>query len=112
MRCTTNTIACTCSLFVALAGDAGQAQRPSPTPGARDLSGIWNRLDTVGGGSYDGISDRFPQAQLLSEAAANVPPPEPEPTDWGGKPITTVSGAYLDPESDPRRRPESHRRPL
>jgi hypothetical protein len=97
VRCTTNTIALACSLFVALAGDAVWAQGPSPTPGARDLSGIWNRLDTVGGGSYDGISDRFPQAQLLPEAAAKVPPPEPEPTDWGGKPITTASGAYLIP---------------
>jgi hypothetical protein len=54
------------------------AQQPAAQPPAAplpDISGIWNRLDTVGGHSYTGISDAFPTAQLHAEYAAKLPPP-------------------------------------
>ena len=65
---------------VALLWTAGLlAQQPAAPPATPlpDLSGIWNRLDTVGGHSYGGISDAFPTAQLHPEYAARLPPPPP-----------------------------------
>jgi hypothetical protein len=38
-----------------------------------DLSGIWNRIDSAGGGSYTGIGLTFPIAQLTPEYAAKLP---------------------------------------
>ena len=52
------------------------AQQPAP-PSPADLpniSGVWNRLDTFGARSYDEVTANFPQAQLLPEAAAKLPP--------------------------------------
>lgn len=52
------------------------AQQPAP-PSPADLpniSGVWNRLDTFGARSYDEVTASFPQAQLLPEAAAKLPP--------------------------------------
>lgn len=40
-----------------------------------DVSGIWNRLDTAGSGSWGGIAASFPLAQLQPEFAAKLPPP-------------------------------------
>src|SRR5688500_7309297 len=58
------------------------AQQPAPNASAPpiiDLSGVWNRLDTVGGHSYGGISNAFPTAQLRPEFAVKLPPlPPPE----------------------------------
>ena len=42
--------------------------------GLPDISGIWNRLDTFGARSYDEVTANFPQAELLPEAAAKLPP--------------------------------------
>jgi hypothetical protein len=39
-----------------------------------DLSGIWNRLDTTGAGSYTGLAATFPVAELQPEFAARLPP--------------------------------------
>ena len=61
-----------------LAAVGPHAQQPAATTSAApivDLSGVWNRLDTVGGHSYTGISDAFPPAQLHPEFAAKLPPP-------------------------------------
>ena len=55
------------------------AQQPAAPSheGLPDISGVWNRLDTVGGHSYGGVSATFPRAELLPEAAAKLPPPPP-----------------------------------
>jgi hypothetical protein len=54
------------------------AQQPTdPHAGLPDISGVWNRLDTVGGHSYGGVSAAFPTAQLHPEFAAKLPPPPP-----------------------------------
>ena len=45
--------------------------------GLPDISGVWNRLDTVGGHSYGGVSATFPRAQLNPEFEAKLPPPPP-----------------------------------
>jgi hypothetical protein len=52
---------------------AQQPAAPDPLAGLPDISGIWNRLDTEGGQSYDGIE--FPEAQLHPEFAAKLRPP-------------------------------------
>lgn len=62
--------------FAALAASSAQARQAAPAAQPNlDLSGVWNRLDTVGGHSYGGISDAFPTAQLRPEFAAKLPPP-------------------------------------
>src|SRR5688572_17737629 len=71
-----------CAVALAALSAAGvSAQQPAPdaAPPTLDLSGVWNRLDTVGGHSYGGISDAFPTAQLHPEFAAKLPPlPRPD----------------------------------
>lgn len=52
-----------------------------------DISGIWNRLDTVGGGSWGGLAATFPKAQLRPEYEAKLPPAQyvgvgPAPPGW------------------------------
>src|SRR5688572_32973914 len=69
-----------CAVALAALSAAGvSAQQPAPdaAPPTLDLSGVWNRLDTVGGHSYGGISNAFPTAQLRPEVAAKLPPPPP-----------------------------------
>ena len=65
--------------FTVLSGAALIAQQPPPVApvAVLDISGVWNRLDTEGGGSYTGISDAFLRAQLRPEFAAKLPPPPP-----------------------------------
>ncbi|MEO8071039.1 MAG: hypothetical protein ABI652_06530 [Acidobacteriota bacterium] len=74
------------AVITAAALQAAQAPQSPAAPQTVDLSGIWNRLDTVGGGSYGGISANFPQAELKPEYAALLPallfddsPPAPPP---------------------------------
>ena len=58
--------------------DSSRSSPPLPrTTGCPDISGVWNRLDTVGGHSYDGISSAFPRAELHPEFAAKLPAPRP-----------------------------------
>ena len=67
---------------------------------AADLSGIWNRLDTGGGGSYHGIDLMFPKAQLLPDVEAKLPP-DPDQGLGGGNtppPVRLANGAYLTPQ--------------
>ena len=78
---------------------AQQQQAQQKTP---DLSGIWNRLDTGGGGTYHGIDLMFPKAQLLPEIEAKLPPD----LDQGLGPATNAAplvrlanGAYLTPQA-------------
>lgn len=68
------------ALGLLTAGSLAAQQPPAPPPGGPipNLSGVWNRLDTVGGHSYTALSDTFPQAQLHPEFAAKLPPP-PDP---------------------------------
>ena len=63
------------AIAVALAafGAAVHGQQPAVTA-IPNISGLWNRLDPQGGGSYGGIDLLFPRAQLLPEAAAKLPP--------------------------------------
>jgi len=66
--------------LAALSATALYAQQPAANQAAPpniDLSGVWNRLDTVGGHSYTGISDAFAPAQLHPEFAAKLPPLPP-----------------------------------
>ena len=66
--------------LAALSAAGASAQQPAANasaPPILDLSGVWNRLDTVGGHSYGGISEAFPTAQLHPEYAAKLPPPPP-----------------------------------
>ncbi len=53
---------------------AQQPAAPDPLAGLPDISGVWNRLDQFGARSYDEVSANFPQAELLPEAAAKLPP--------------------------------------
>jgi hypothetical protein len=41
-----------------------------------DISGIWNRIDNVGSGSWSGLMLTFENAQLQPEYAAKLPPPQ------------------------------------
>jgi hypothetical protein len=62
-----------------LSSSTALAQQPAQPSheGLPDISGVWNRLDTVGGHSYGGVSSTFPRAELTPEAAAKLPPPPP-----------------------------------
>lgn len=70
------------ALFGAL-GVGLLAQQPAtPAPAApaaprEEISGIWNRLDTAGAGSWGGLAHTFPVAQLKPEFAAKLPPQDP-----------------------------------
>jgi hypothetical protein len=73
----------TAALYAQAGATSGQPPRPLPPPAPipklpaeqhPDISGIWNRLDTEGGGSYTGISLTFPIAQLRPEYEAKLPP--------------------------------------
>jgi hypothetical protein len=75
----------------------GQQRSATEAP---DFSGVWNRLDTVGGHSYGGIDRLFPTAQLLPAAAAKLPPPLDQGLDPNAPPppvVRTASGAVLTP---------------
>ena len=89
------------SWIVAVPSDttAQQRQAASQTP---DLSGIWNRLDTGGGGTYHGIDLMFPNAQLLPEAEAKLPPDLDQGLDPNAPPpqlVRLANGAYLTPQA-------------
>lgn len=74
-------------------------QAPSPVPSV-DLSGIWNRLDTGGGGSYGGITAQFPAAQLTPDFAARLPPVEDQgfgPQAADTKFVRLPNGVFLTP---------------
>jgi len=78
---------------------AQQGQTAAQTP---DLSGIWNRLDTGGGGTYHGIDLMFPKAQLLPEAEAKLPPDLDQglgPATDAPPPVRLANGAYLTPQA-------------
>src|SRR5262245_52767320 len=52
------------------------AQQPSASLSTDlhpDISGIWNRIDTAGAGSWGGLASTYPAAQLLPEYAAKLP---------------------------------------
>lgn len=59
------------------------AQQPAapaaaaPAVPRQEISGIWNRLDTAGAGSWGGLAHTFPVAQLKPEFAAKLPPQDP-----------------------------------
>jgi hypothetical protein len=63
--------------LTAAGAHARQGAPPQSAPPIVDLTGVWNRLDTIGGHSYGGISSAFPKAQLHPEFAAKLPPPPP-----------------------------------
>src|ERR1051325_1144835 len=84
-------------LVVASLVVAVHAQQPGG-PAAPNISGLWNRLDTVGGDSYEGIDDTFARAQLLPAAQAKVPPPQPRGAD-APPPVRLANGAYLTPQA-------------
>ena len=62
-------------LFTFIAA-AQQNTSPAPYETLPDISGIWNRIDTVGGGSYGGVQSAFPRAELQPEYVAKLPKPE------------------------------------
>jgi len=87
--------------LIATLGIGAAAQQPAP-PAIPNISGLWNRLDTQGGGSYGGIDQLFPKAQLLPEAAAKLPPEQDQ--GLGNDPnvvtppvVRLPNGAYLTP---------------
>jgi len=78
------------------------AQQRQAAPQAPDLSGIWNRLDTGGGGTYHGIDLMFPKAQLLPEVEAKLPPDLDQglgPATDAAQPVRLANGAYLTPQA-------------
>jgi hypothetical protein len=93
---------CVCFIVAATFASAVQAQqRPAPTA-LPDMSGLWNRLDTGGGGSYGGIDLLFPKAQLLPEAQAKLPPEQDQGLDPNAAAPALVrlpNGAYLTPQA-------------
>jgi hypothetical protein len=85
-------------LSTVVAGENVGAQQAQPR--RPEFSGIWNRLDTGGGGSYAGITAQFPTAQLLPAAAARLPPVEDQGfgAQAGSTPLVRLpSGVYLTP---------------
>ena len=90
----------TCSgiLLIATLGIGVHAQQPSANAGAPTLSGMWNRLDTAGGDSYEGIDAMFAKAQLLPASAARLPPEQPRGAD-APPPVRLPNGAYLTPQA-------------
>jgi hypothetical protein len=93
---------CVCFILAAaFAGGVGAQQRPAPAA-LPDFSGLWNRLDTGGGGSYGGIDLLFPKAQLLPEAQAKLPPEQDQGLDpnAAAPPLVRLpNGAYLTPQA-------------
>src|SRR5689334_9695101 len=88
-------------VLAALVGGSGgiNAQQPPRLP---DLSGMWNRLDTGGGGSYGGIDLLFPKAQLRAEAQAKLPPVQDQGLDPNASApplVRLANGAYLTPQA-------------
>ncbi len=78
-------------LSVGLLAQQPAAPAPAPAPAApavphQDISGIWNRLDTAGAGSYTGLGATFPIAQLTPEFAAKLPAPQPQAFNGIGTP--------------------------
>jgi hypothetical protein len=66
--------------FVLLSIGMAAAQQPAdraPYETLPDISGIWNRIDPVGGGSFGGVQGAFPRAELQPEYAARLPKPVP-----------------------------------
>lgn len=89
------------TLYAALAlCGAVMAQQQSAVAPGPELSGIWNRLDNAGGGSYAGIDRLFPRAQLRPEAAAKLPPPVDQGLDASSPQplfVRAANGAFLTP---------------
>ena len=82
------------------AGVHGQQRQETAT--LPDFSGLWNRLDTGGGGSYGGIDLMFPKAQLLPEAQAKLPPEQDQGLDPNAAApalVRLANGAYLTPQA-------------
>jgi len=79
MRMTRRLIIASVAAVLLLPGVSAAQQPAAPPAGGPmpNLSGVWNRLDTGGGGSYEGISGRFPRAELQPEFAAKLPPLPP-----------------------------------
>jgi hypothetical protein len=89
-------------LGVALAATSDAAAQQHQAPQMPDLSGIWNRLDTGGGGTYHGIDLMFPKAQLLPEIEAKLPPDLDQglgPAANAAPPVRLANGAYLTPQA-------------
>jgi hypothetical protein len=91
-------------LGVALAGAVSDASAQQRQTAAQmpDLSGIWNRLDTGGGGTYHGIDLMFPKAELLPDAEAKLPPDLDQglgPATDAPPPVRLANGAYLTPQA-------------
>ena len=89
-------------LGVALAAMSDAAAQQHQAPQTPDLSGIWNRLDTGGGGTYHGIDLMFPKAQLLPEIEAKLPPDLDQglgPAANAAPPVRLANGAYLTPQA-------------
>jgi hypothetical protein len=100
MRYMTFTGVLASAIVAALLGAGAQAQQPPAGQAVADLSGVWNRLDSGGGGSYAGITAQFPAAKLLPAAAAKVPPVEDQGfgPQAGSTPLVRLpNGAYLTP---------------
>jgi hypothetical protein len=89
------------SAFAGATRDAA-AQQGQTAAQMPDLSGIWNRLDTGGGGTYHGIDLMFPKAQLLPEAEAKLPPDLDQglgPATDAAPTVRLANGAYLTPQA-------------
>jgi hypothetical protein len=95
----TRLIAYVIALMMTL-GIGASAQQPAASA-IPNISGLWNRLDTEGGGSYGGIDLLFPKAELLPEAAAKLPPEQDQGPGNAGTvtpPLVRLpNGTYLTP---------------
>ena len=88
------------AVALALCSVALFAQQGESGAAPIDISGIWNRLDTGGGGSYAGITAQFPAAQLQPAYAARLPPVEDQgfgPQSADTKFVRLPNGVFLTP---------------
>src|ERR1043166_20918 len=93
----TAAIAVLAALVVGSSGIAAQQRTGLP-----DLSGMWNRLDTGGGGSYGGIDLLVPGAAPQGEARGNLPPVQDQGLDPNASApplVRLANGAYLTPQA-------------
>lgn len=86
-------------IVTAVVGVGAQQPAASAIP---NISGLWNRLDSGGGGTYHGIDLMFPVAQLLPNVAAKLPPDMDQGLDNANAapappPVRLANGAYLTP---------------
>jgi hypothetical protein len=82
-------------LLLSLAVTLSALPMVSAAAAGADLTGFWERRDTVGGGSFGGILEKLPKAVLVQGFVIPEPPPPPpiqEKPNPEGVPYVVTSG--------------------